>query len=151
MLNIGKLEIKFEVETSQNIESFLPHPLSNDFLLPSPFFILPGFFPKPPPQSQPLIPSLFPPHFYSTSLVTFRQLQVHSPPFFGVFAPLQHLRKPLKNESFTLLAAACLSRFGETTTSCPVCSDPTGVDCENREKKRFTRRLVTRNLHSISN
>lgn len=35
--------------------------------------------------------------------------------------------KLLKNESFTLLVAACLSRFGETT-SCVVCNDPTGVD-----------------------
>lgn len=53
----------------------------------------------------------------------------------GAFTPLQHVKRPLKNESFTLLAAACLSRFGETTTSCPVCSDPTGVDCENKKKK----------------
>lgn len=50
----------------------------------------------------------------------------------------------LKNDCFTLLAGVCLSRFGDTTTSCPVWSEPTGVDCkEEREKVDKIERLVT--------
>lgn len=46
---------------------------------------------------------------------------------------VQQDSKLLKNESFTLLVGVCLSRLGETTTSCPVCNDPTGVDCDIKE------------------
>lgn len=45
-----------------------------------------------------------------------------------------HENNELKNE-FTLLAGVCLSRLGDTTTSCPVCSDPTGVDCGKRRNR----------------
>lgn len=76
-------------------------------------------------------------------LFSWKKLKIHSQRSFGDFAALQHEKKPLKNESFTLLAGVCLSRFGETTTSCPVCSDPTGVDCTNEREKKFTWKLVT--------
>ena len=32
----------------------------------------------------------------------------------------------------TLLTGVCLSLFGDTTTSCPVCNEPTGVDCNDK-------------------
>lgn len=48
----------------------------------------------------------------------------------------------LKNDCFTLLlAGVCLSRFGDTTTSCPVWSEPTGVDCKKRVQKRMLTKI----------
>lgn len=40
----------------------------------------------------------------------------------------------MRQNLLTRLVDWCLSRLGETTTSCPVWRDPTGVDCEHTQK-----------------
>lgn len=73
-------------------------------------------------------------NFLNSSLVSTTERTRENFSLIASFYFVQQENKRLKNESFTLLAGVCLSRFGETTTSCPVTNDPTGVDCTEKKK-----------------
>lgn len=66
--------------------------------------------------------------FYLLLRFFFSRVKINS---FGYFK-IEHEKSCFKNDFFTLLAGVCLSRFGDTTTSCPVWSEPTGVDCNRK-------------------